>query len=164
MPLQSYRLPLPLQTIYLSLSVTAILSPPYCYYNRISSLLSLQSYLLPIVTAILSPPYATAILSPLYANANCLSLSFCHCNLISPLTIEIFSPISNTTTLLSSRYLFPINLETFFLEVSIICAIICIIPSIFPAISCICNSCFRGLSPTLESTSPFVLNAAFQCS
>ena len=41
-----------------------------------------------------------------------------------------------------------------FSKVSSLCAIICIIPSIFSAISYIGDSCFKNLSPALESTSP----------
>ena len=92
---------------------------------------------------------STANCLSLYATANCLSFSFCNYKSSLP---------SDNTTILSSLYLFPINRKTFFPEVSILCAIICIIPCIFSAIRCICNSCFKDLSPTLEYTSPFVLN------
>ena len=37
------------------------------------------------------------------------------------------------------------DVDPFFSKLSSLCAIICIIPSIFSAISCICNSCFKNL-------------------
>ena len=156
MPQQFCLLSMPLQLFYpLSLSLyhsnssypffaAAILSPISASTTPLSALsLPLQLF---------SPLFAISISSLCHCNSSIpsLSLSLYHSNSSSPLfATAILSPLyvlsdnTNIITPLSTSFLSPGNL---FSKVSIRCAI-CIIPSIFSAISCICNSCLRTCLP-----------------
>ena len=124
----------------ISLSVTTTLLSPPCHCNLISSLCYcnlISSGLMPLQTIYLSLCATTTLLSPLTIQ------------ILSPLLyiLLVYSQFSDRVGLPLHKTTFPGVLMNsiplsyhpgnFSHEVSILCAIICIIPSIFSAVSCI---------------------------